>query len=116
MKIKRNILKSKKLKKKVYGYFINFAKVSRKEVDYLISKHFDYGTLVLDQEKYICLFNIVNEDAIITHLIGCNCGLKGIRNICSSIKNKYNVRDIVYEREFKLNNSIRRFAIERLIK
>jgi len=117
MKIKSNLLSnSKNLKNKVYSYFKEKTGAEKKGVDYLLTKHNKYGTFLLNKDKYICLFNIIDGEAHINHLIGNKCGIEGIREICSNIKEKFGVEYLFYVREFKKNSKSRKININRFIK
>lgn len=118
MKINRAILNSDpKLKKVVYNYFSQNAGASKKEVDYLLSKHLQFETLIHSKDSFLCVFNLVENEAHINHLISIQCGVEGIRSIAKYIKYRYShIENLVYEREFKKNSQKRRLPIKRFIK
>jgi hypothetical protein len=117
MKIKNNILQSQGiLSNKVYKYFHDKANAKRKEVNYLLTKHDKYNTLIISKSRYLCVFNVIDGNAYVNHLIGSKCGFLGIKEICLLIKNRFNVEYLVYQREFKKNSKIRKIKIDRFIK
>lgn len=118
MKIDRSILeKDRLLKKAVYKYFKENTGAKKKDIDYLISSHKIYNTLIYEKNKYICVFNVYSGSCVINHLIGVGCGLKGIRAIAKEIKSRYKyVKELSYERAFKQNSKWRKYPIERFIK
>lgn len=105
------------MKSKVYSYFMKNTGASKKEVDYLLSKHNIYNTLVYEKSKYVCVFNIIDGRAYINHLISNKCGILGIRKIASEIKERFKETEhLVYQRCFKVNAKIRVNNINKYIK
>ncbi len=118
MKIDRSILsEDRKLKDKVYNYFLSKTDANKKDIDYALHKHSQYGTMVHEKGKYLCFYNIYDDTAKITHLVSLKCGVKGIRNIAREIKGKHVfITKLQYEREFKSNSKKRVNDITKYIK